>query len=412
MGTLNQTPNSERLQITLFGRRNAGKSSLINALANQSVALVSAEPGTTTDPVIKAMELLPLGPIVLIDTAGIDDHGTLGELRVKRTYEVLNRTDLALLVLDATTGVSEFETEILKDLQTKKIPVVGVVNKSDLENYTKAELSSWEQNLSLPLIEVSALNKTGISTLKTAIIKAAAAVEPEISLVGDLIQPGDLVVLVIPIDSAAPKGRLILPQQQVLRDLLDHDAIGIVTKETELKATLASLSRPPALVITDSQAFERVSAETPLEVPLTSFSILQARYKGDLSKLIAGTTAIQNLKPGDRVLIAEGCTHHRQKDDIGTVKLPRWLQNYIGGELHFEWSSGMEIPENLAEFKLIIHCGACMLNRRAMLQRIEQATTAGVPIVNYGVLIAALQGILPRVISPIPEAKIPNQGVI
>ncbi|AIS53327.1 small GTP-binding protein [Thermoanaerobacter kivui] len=402
---MNTTPISSRLHIAIFGRRNAGKSSLINALTNQEVALVSDVAGTTTDPVSKAMEILPIGPVVIIDTAGLDDTGELGELRVKKTYEVLNRTDLAILVIDGTIGLSEFEENVLKIIRDKNIPVIGVINKKDLSQYSEEDKRKWEEKLKLELIEVSALKKHGIETLKMMLIKKAPYDDRELSIVGDLIKPGDFVVLVIPIDKAAPKGRLILPQQQTIRDILDNDAMAIVTKEHELKETLQNLGKKPSLVITDSQAFLKVSADTPKDIPLTSFSILFARYKGDLEELVRGVKAIKKLKPGDKVLIAEGCTHHRQSDDIGKVKIPRWIRQIVGGDIQFDWSSGITFPDNLEEYSLIVHCGACMLNRREMMYRISYAKSKNIPIVNYGVLIAYVQGLMPRAIEMFPLAK-------
>ncbi|ABY91990.1 MAG: Small GTP-binding protein [Caldanaerobacter subterraneus] len=402
---MNTTPISSRLHIAIFGRRNAGKSSLINALTNQEVALVSDVAGTTTDPVSKAMEILPIGPVVIIDTAGLDDTGELGELRVKKTYEVLNRTDLAILVIDGTIGLSEFEENVLKIIRDKNIPVVGVINKKDLSQYSEEDKRKWEEKLKLELIEVSALKKHGIEALKMMLIKKAPYDDRELSIVGDLIKPGDFVVLVIPIDKAAPKGRLILPQQQTIRDILDNDAMAIVTKEHELKETLQNLGKKPSLVITDSQAFLKVSADTPKDIPLTSFSILFARYKGDLEELVRGVKAIKKLKPGDKVLIAEGCTHHRQSDDIGKVKIPRWIRQIVGGDIQFDWSSGITFPDNLEKYSLIVHCGACMLNRREMMYRISYAKSKNIPIVNYGVLIAYVQGLMPRAIEMFPLAK-------
>lgn len=405
MSDLNQTPSSARLQIAIFGRRNVGKSSLINALANQPVALVSEVSGTTTDPVAKAMELLPLGPVVLIDTAGIDDQGSLGELRIKRTYEVLNRTDLALLVIDVPTGPTAFDRQLLQLIRKKKLPVVGVLNQIDRAAYQPEKLQEWQEELQLELVPVSAQNGVGIEALKMALIRQAPLDPTAGVLIGDLVKPGAVVVLVIPIDSAAPKGRLILPQQQVLRDLLDHHCLALVTKESELAAALAALDQPPDLVITDSQAFAQVAAVVPADLPLTSFSIILARRQGDLAELVQGVAALKELHPGDRVLIAEGCTHHRQKDDIGTVKLPQWLQQLAGGALELQWSSGLGLPADLSQFKLIVHCGGCMLNRREMLYRISLAQQAKVPIVNYGVLIAYANGILPRALQPFAELR-------
>lgn len=406
VNSINSTPVSSRLHIAIFGRRNAGKSSLINALTNQPIALVSDVAGTTTDPVSKTMELLPLGPVVIIDTAGLDDIGPLGEMRIKRTYEVLNRTDLAVLVVDAQVGLTDFELDILKRIREKKIPVVGVINKVDLAEITSNQRREWEKRLQLKLSVVSAATGEGIEELKMAIIRTAPYDDQEMFLVGDLIQPGDFAVLVVPIDKAAPKGRLILPQQQVIRDILDHDAIAVVTKEYELRETLEKLGKKPAIVITDSQAFLKVAADTPPDIPLTSFSILMARYKGDLVELARGVKAIETLQPGDPVLIAEACTHHRQSDDIGTVKIPRWLRQIVGGELRFQWVSGSAMPENLKQFKLIVHCGACMLNRREMMYRLSKAQEEGVPIVNYGVLISYVHGVFPRALEPFPAAKL------
>lgn len=392
-----ETPRANRLHIALFGRRNAGKSSLINALTNQEIALVSPIPGTTTDPVFKAMEILPLGPVMLIDTAGLDDEGELGHLRMQKTREVLPKADLALLVVDATAGFTDFDRAIAELCQQVHLPLIGVMNKSDL---VQPDLEAIRAALPLPWIAVSSKCGAGIEELKQLMIEhAPKSWEPE-TILGDLVKPGDTVVLVVPIDSAAPKGRLILPQVQVLRDCLDHGVMAYVCREFELEPTLANLKQPPALVVTDSQAFGPVSRLVPENIPLTSFSILYARYKGDLATLAAGARAISTLKSGDRVLIAEACTHHRQPDDIGKTKIPRWLNQLAGGELQFTWSSGQGYPENLEDYKLIVHCGACMLNRRSMLHRLQQARNRQVPIVNYGVLIAAVHGILDRVLKP------------
>ena len=405
MDNMNQTPSSSRLHIALFGRRNAGKSSLLNALTHQQAALVSTEPGTTTDPVSKAMELLPLGPVVFIDTAGLDDRGSLGEMRVEKSYEVLNHTDLAVLVLDGPTGLSDFDIHLLEKVRFKGIPVVGVINKQDIVDDLPEKRREWEAKLGLELIEVSAVSGQGLDALKMALVHNASVDDLKQVLTGDLLRPGDLAVLVVPIDKAAPKGRLILPQQQVIRDILDHNALALVTKETELQAALNFLDKKPALVITDSQAFAMAAAHTPREIPLTSFSILLARQKGDLQQLVRGALAIKELRPGDRVLIAEGCTHHRQSDDIGTVKIPRWLRQTVGGELEFEWTSGLTLPQDLHRYRMVVHCGGCMLNRREMLYRLSLAREQGVPMVNYGVLIAYVQGILPRVLEPFPEVR-------
>ncbi|MDU2243381.1 MAG: [FeFe] hydrogenase H-cluster maturation GTPase HydF [Paenibacillus sp.] len=407
--SLNATPRGERTHIAVFGRTNAGKSSVVNALTGQETAVVSPVRGTTTDPVYKAMELLPLGPVVLIDTAGLDDEGTLGELRKQKTRELIHRADLALLVIDASAGADDFNRELLGELRQRNIPVVGVLNKVDtlLEADTEAALDEVKAQLGLPeCVAFSALDSRGVPELKRAIVAAFPHEEERFRLVGDLVAPGDFVVLVVPIDKAAPKGRLILPQQQTIRDLLESDATAVVTKEHELRATLERLGTKPRLVITDSQVFLKVAADTPKDVPLTSFSILFARHKGDLNELVRGARAIDRLKDGDRVLIAEACTHHQQSDDIGTVKIPRWLRQATGKQLQIEHVSGYSYPPDLARYTLIVHCGACMLNRRAMLHRLGEARAAGVPIVNYGVLIAYLHGVFPRAIELFPSAVI------
>jgi len=405
MSDMNATPVASRLHIAIFGRRNAGKSSIINAVTNQPIALVSDVPGTTTDPVHKTMELLPLGPVVFIDTAGLDDEGPLGEMRVKRTYEVLDRTDLAVLVLDGRLGLTDFERDLAKTIRERKIPLVGVVNKTDLPDFDRGKVEEWGKELGLYLVEVSTLTGVGIEALKMELIRKAPGGDQELTLVGDLIKPGDFVILVVPIDKAAPKGRLILPQQQVIRDLLDHGAIAVVTKESELRETLEQLGKRPALVVTDSQVFAKVDADTPKEIPLTSFSILMARQKGDLAELVQGAKAVMKLKPGDKVLIAEACTHHRQSDDIGTVKIPRWLEQKVGGKLEFHWASGISLPGDLSQYHLIVHCGSCMINRREMMARLNRAKSQGVPVVNYGVLIAFVLGILPRALQPFPAIQ-------
>lgn len=390
---LNDKVSAERVHIGFFGLRNAGKSSVVNAVTGQSLSLVSETKGTTTDPVQKAMELLPIGPVVIIDTPGIDDVGTLGEMRVKRALQVLDKTDIAILVVDAEKGLQQADQELLKLFEKKKIPHITVYNKSDL---LATVPSLTEKN---DAIYVSAKNGDQIYELKErigALTKAASAKADEKRIVADLIQPEDVVVLVVPIDSAAPKGRLILPQQQTIRDVLESGAISVVTRETELRQTLRSLAKKPALVITDSQAFQKVNADTPADVPLTSFSILFARYKGDLKEAVHGAAQLDKLQNGDTVLISEGCTHHRQCGDIGTVKLPNWIRNYTGKELSFEFTSGGEFPEDLSPYALVVHCGGCMLNDREMKARIARAVAQNVPITNYGICIAQVHGILKR----------------
>lgn len=401
--SLNATPRGERLHISLFGRRNAGKSSIINALTGQEIAIVSDVPGTTTDPVHKAMELLPLGPVMFVDTAGLDDTGALGELRVERSLEVMNKTDLALLVIDPGRGIGEYEQMVLSRAKAQTTPVIAVINKADL--HPDASAQNWEAELGVPSVVVSAQRCTGIDDLKLAIVKAAPRDLALPTIVGDLIQAGDVVVLVIPIDKAAPKGRLILPQQQVIRDVLEHDAVAVMVKERELRHYVYNVGRRPKLVITDASAYLKAAADTPPDVLFTSFSILFARYKGDLNALVAGVKAEEKLRPGDKILIAEACTHHPIQDDIGRVKIPRWLRQAAGGELNIDVvSGGGALPPNLKEYKLVIHCGACVLTRREMLFRIMQAQTAGVPITNYGVMMAYMHGVLHRALSPFPGA--------
>jgi [FeFe] hydrogenase H-cluster maturation GTPase HydF len=383
-----------------MGRRNAGKSSLINALTGQEIAVVSPIKGTTTDPVYKSMELLPLGPVVFIDTAGLDDEGDLGELRKKKTLDVLHKTDVAVLVVDGDLGIGEFEEDMINLLKEHKFPIVGVVNKVDQALVSSKTITEYSNKFGIPFIGVSSTTGKGIDLLKKAIIDVAPTEEGQDVIVRDLISPGDFVVLVTPIDKAAPKGRLILPQQQTIRDILDGRGIVVVAQEDELKMTLKGLAAKPRLVITDSQVFHKVAADTPPDISLTSFSILFARYKGDLEELVKGARAIASLKDGDKVLIAEACTHHRQEDDIGRVKIPRWLRQKTGKDLELNFVSGTQFPENLKDYSLIIHCGGCMLNRKAMRHRIKQAVDADVPIVNYGVFIAYVQGILERTVEP------------
>ncbi|MFA9398330.1 MAG: [FeFe] hydrogenase H-cluster maturation GTPase HydF [Clostridiaceae bacterium] len=405
MSNLSETPRSNRLHISLFGRTNAGKSSIINALTNQEIALVSDVKGTTTDPVYKSMELLPLGPVVIIDTAGLDDISELGEIRKKKSLEVLNKTDVAIIVIDSSCEISSFDEEIVNLIKNKKIPMIAVLNKSDINSLSDDIIKNYEKKWSCDFIKVSALNNKGIKNIKDALVKESPSDEDKFKLVGDLIKPGDFAILVTPIDKAAPKGRLILPQQQTIRDILENDAMAIVTKEYELKDTLAKLGTKPKIVITDSQVFLKVSADTPKDILMTSFSILFARYKGDLNALVKGAKAISKLKDGDKILISEACTHHRQSDDIGSVKIPRWLRQTTGKELNFEFTSGYTFPENIKDYALVVHCAGCMLNRKAMLYRINQAEDLGVPIVNYGVLIAYVHGILDRALDPFPLAK-------
>lgn len=405
--SLNDTPSGERLRISFFGKRNAGKSSLVNAVTNQQLAVVSDTLGTTTDPVSKAMELLPLGPVVITDTPGFDDTGALGELRVKRTKQVLNKTDIAILVTDATRDMDESEQELLRIFEEKSIPFIVAKNKSDLlessSNGTFVPDASKGATEKSEIL-VSATEKTGIEELKELIGHIVPSGDNGIKLVGDVIEPGQTIVLVIPIDKAAPKGRLILPQQQAIRDILDSGAYSVTTRETELAELLDKMigaGLKPDLVITDSQAFEKVNKIVPQDIALTSFSILMARYKGFLDTAVKGARAIDELQDGDKVLISEGCTHHRQCGDIGTVKMPNWLAERTGKKLVIETSSGADFPENLEEYKLIIHCGGCMLSSREMVYRMKCAEDLGVPFTNYGIAIAYMKGILDRTIAPI-----------
>lgn len=403
--SMNQTPRSERPHIALFGRRNAGKSSVINAITDQEIAIVSEVKGTTTDPVYKAMEILPLGPVVVIDTAGLDDEGALGELRIKKTLDVLNKTDIALVVVDAAEGLTDSDTFIIEKIKEKNINMMLVFNKTDLHQPPDFELAQIAKQYDIEVVTVSAFTKEGIKKLKKQIAELQPSEEDKFKIVGDLVSPGDFIVLVTPIDKAAPKGRLILPQQQTIRDILESDAIAIITKEHELRETLEKLGTKPKLVITDSQAFLKVSADTPKDIPLTSFSILFARYKGDLVELVKGAKAINKLKDGSKILVSEGCTHHRQADDIGKVKIPRWLRQMTGKDLFFDHTAGTQYTEDVKQYDLIVHCGACMLNKQAMTHRIELSKAYGVPIVNYGVMIAYVQGIMDRALEPFPLAK-------
>ncbi len=396
-------PKSFRLHIGLFGRRNAGKSSLLNALTRQQVSIVSTVPGTTTDPVEKPMELLPLGPVLFIDTAGIDDAGALGQQRVEKTRQVFERTDLGLLVVDAGQW-GPFEQSLLKELQGRQVPVVVVFNKADLAAPPPQVIEQLDR-AKVARVETVATAGRGILELREALIRSAPEefLSPP-AIVADLVPPGELAVLVVPIDLEAPKGRLIVPQVQTIRDLLDSDAYCLVVKERELRDALERLTRPPALVVTDSQAFLKVSGDTPPGVKMTSFSILFARQKGDLAQFVQGALAIDRLRAGDRVLVAEACTHHPIGDDIGRVKIPRWLRQYVGGPLEISTTAGHDFPEDLATYRLVVHCGACMWNRREMLARMMRCRLAGVPICNYGMTIAYTLGIFDRALEPFPDA--------
>ena len=410
---MNDTPRANRFHIIVLGRRNVGKSSLINSLAGQEVSIVSDVAGTTTDPVQKAMEILPLGPVVFIDTAGIDDTGDLGLLRVEKSFSVLDKADMVLLVLNDALAVGEYEKKVLSEASERNIPLVAVVNKIDENVYSADILEALGKKLpDVPVVSVSSLTGEGIDELKETMVVHAIKDLNDVPIVHDLLNKGDVVLLVTPIDSAAPKGRMILPQVQVIRDILDGDCSLVVTKEDGLAQVLGNLQSKPQMVITDSQVFGYVNSVVPPEIALTSFSILFARYKGELAILVDGAKAIDNLQPGDKVLMSEACTHHRQEDDIGTVKIPNWLNKYVGGKLDFHWTAGNDFAADLSQYKLIVHCGSCMINRQQMLTRLLQAKQAGVPIVNYGVAIAYMQGILQRVLSPFPElAKALKNGV-
>lgn len=401
MSGLNETPSGSRVHIGIFGRRNAGKSSIINAVTGQEVAIVSDVKGTTTDPVAKAMELLPLGPVKIFDTPGLDDEGELGQERMKRSLQVLNKSDLALLIVDGTEGLGDLELELIEKFKEKNTPYLVVYNKIDLMDPVKLEEIKLRPKVPTDMY-VSAVTGENIYELKEMIARMAPTDENKFQLCADLLSPGDMVVLVIPIDKAAPKGRLILPQQQTIRDILEADAMCVMTKEFELRETLDSLKEKPRLVITDSQVFAKVSADTPRDVQLTSFSILFARFKGNLETFVKGVKQLDRLQDGDRVLISEGCTHHRQCDDIGTVKVPRWIRQHCGKQLEFDFSSGGTFPEDLEKYAMIVHCGGCTLNEKEMKHRIRMAERQNVPITNYGILMAYMQGILRRTVEPFP----------
>ena len=403
---MNQTPASERVHISFFGKRNAGKSSVINAVTGQDLAIVSSVMGTTTDPVYKTMELLPLGPVMVIDTPGIDDEGELGALRVRKSYQVLNKTDIAILVIDSTAGKGEEELELIHRFHKKGIPYLIVYNKIDLLSTEK--IKDLAMSVRAGEVLVSASDGMNIQELKEKIASLKPEDTHKYPLIQDLIEPLDLVILVVPIDKAAPKGRLILPQQQTIRDILERGALSLVVRDTELKSTLDHFLAQgvcPKLVVTDSQAFARVSKDVPENITLTSFSILFARYKGELDTQLKGVAALSSIEDGDRILIAEGCTHHRQCGDIGTCKMPEWIRNYTGKKPVFEFTSGTEFPDDVSSYKMVVHCGGCMLNEREMKYRIACCQDQGVPITNYGILIAQVTGILKRSLGPFPEMQ-------
>ena len=403
---MNQTPASERVHISFFGKRNAGKSSVINAVTGQDLAIVSSVMGTTTDPVYKTMELLPLGPVMVIDTPGIDDEGELGALRVRKSYQVLNKTDIAILVIDSTAGKGEEELELIHRFHKKGIPYLIVYNKIDLLSTEK--IKDLAMSVRAEEVLVSASDGMNIQELKEKIASLKPEDTHKYPLIQDLIDPLDLVILVVPIDKAAPKGRLILPQQQTIRDILERGALSLVVRDTELKSTLDHFLAQgvcPKLVVTDSQAFARVSKAVPENITLTSFSILFSRYKGELETQLKGVTALSSIEDGDRILIAEGCTHHRQCGDIGTCKMPEWIRNYTGKKPVFEFTSGTEFPDDVSSYKMVVHCGGCMLNEREMKYRIACCQDQGVPITNYGILIAQVTGILKRSLGPFPEMQ-------
>ena len=401
------TPKGFRLHIGIFGRRNVGKSSLLNAITRQNVSIVSDHAGTTTDPVEKPMELLPIGPVLFIDTAGIDDEGAVGELRIAKTQQAFDRTDLGIIVTEPG-GWGPFEDSILHELQLRKIPLIVAINKIDTTNANAIENGNYLSQLAsakIPVVRMSALHGQGIAELRQALLdQTPAEFLDNPTIVGDLVGQGELAILVVPIDKEAPKGRLILPQVQTIRDLLDHNAATLVLKEDALRPMLQQLSQPPKLVVTDSQAFAKVAADTPDDVLMTSFSILFARLKGDLITQVQGAMAVDSLKPGDRVLVAEACSHHPITEDIGRVKIPKWLSHYVGGELRFEHVQGHDYPQDISPYQLIIHCGACMWNRREMLARMLHCRQAGVPVTNYGLTIAYTLGIFGRALEPFPDA--------
>lgn len=403
---MNQTPASERVHISFFGKRNAGKSSVINAVTGQDLAIVSSVMGTTTDPVYKTMELLPLGPVMVIDTPGIDDEGELGALRVRKSYQVLNKTDIAILVIDSTAGKGEEELELIHRFHKKGIPYLIVYNKIDLLSTEK--IKDLAMSVRAGEVLVSASDGMNIQELKEKIASLKPEDTHKYPLIQDLIEPLDLVILVVPIDKAAPKGRLILPQQQTIRDILERGALSLVVRDTELKSTLDHFLAQgvcPKLVVTDSQAFARISKAVPENITLTSFSILFSRYKGELEIQLKGIAALSSIEDGDRILIAEGCTHHRQCGDIGTCKMPEWIRNYTGKKPVFEFTSGTEFPDDVSSYKMVVHCGGCMLNEREMKYRIACCQDQGVPITNYGILIAQVTGILKRSLGPFPEMQ-------
>ena len=409
MSSLNATPAGERVHIGLFGKRNAGKSSLINALTGQKLAVVADVPGTTTDPVLKAMELLPLGPVLMMDTAGIDDSGELGQLRVQKSLQVLNKTDIAILVIDSTAGITDEDLKMLQRIQDKELSCVVVFTKADVaeKNATQGNAAPDTKHnaipSSIPQISVSSTTGKNIKELKELLAHLVPQKKAPFPICADLLKPEDQVLLVTPIDSAAPKGRLILPQQQTIRDIIDSDAVAVITKENHVGSALKNMKRPPAMVITDSQAFGKVNQAVPQEIKLTSFSILMARHKGNLAQAVLGVAALKQLQDGDSVLISEGCTHHRQCGDIGTEKLPKWIRDFTGRQFNFSWTSGTEFPADLSPYRLVIHCGGCMLNEREMQYRYRCAADQNVPMTNYGLCIAYIHGILKRSLSVFPD---------